>query len=267
MIPDFALASRQAFETYCQAHAGQAITGGNHVQWANILGEYPTALIPTDESITPHLKRNGYWESWVSLAFARACRPGAHVLDVGANMGYFTVLAHDRIGEQGRIWVVEPSPQAMACLVHTISHNHIAATLREVAAWSDSRFLTLHIPQTLQGGAFVAPDGPGLRVMTKTLDELVPVTIDVAKIDVEGAEPEVWAGMQELLTRSPHIILLMEVDTRRYPDRARAWYSDIAARFPLRYVAFDGSIQPTTVDELMHLSDLTMLYLTRREVD
>ncbi len=72
---------------------------GDETALCRVLGRYKMFVDTSDNSLSPHLMLDGYWEMWLTEALARAIRPGMTVVDVGANLGYFTP---DNGGSGGR---------------------------------------------------------------------------------------------------------------------------------------------------------------------
>ena len=86
------------------------------------------------------------------------------------------------------------------------------------------------------------------------------------KVDVEGAEESVWAGMQTTISQNPGLILILEFNVARYDD-PRAFAQAIQSQgCPLRYIDVDAEIKDVTVDELLtrQVGEDWMLYLARR---
>ena len=102
------------------------------------------------------------------------------------------------------------------------------------------------------------------EVPVVTLDTAVPGPVDLVKIDVEGAEEAVWRGMQGLIARSPGIAVLLEFNAFRCSDPA-GLLGDIARRFALREIAYDGLAKPCFAPDLLARREDTMLYLSDRE--
>jgi len=148
----------------------------------------------------------GAYERWETGVVRRLLRPGMCFVDVGANIGYFTLLAARRVGPTGRVFAIEPSPYAADRLSRTISANVISQVRIERCGLGRRQGEVVlcdaavgnHTP-TMLGG----PGSPGRLVPVRTLDECVREwsidRIDLMKIDVEGYEPEVFAGAARTL--------------------------------------------------------------------
>ena len=67
-----------------------------------VLGKYLMWVDANDEGLAPHLVLQGYWEIWVTEALARHTKPNSIALDIGANVGYYTMLMADAVGAARR---------------------------------------------------------------------------------------------------------------------------------------------------------------------
>jgi FkbM family methyltransferase len=165
-----------------------------------------------------------------SVAFIkRSIRPGMIVLDVGANVGYFTLLFARLVGKSGRVIAFEPGLYAAELLEQNVSINGFDQVTIVRKALGD-RPGTVHFlegPEGFDGYSSLAPSigHPAARGVTFadrtvpqiTLDEFLLRTkiskVDFVKVDVEGAELFVFRGMRRLLTDNPPSRLLFEVGT------------------------------------------------------
>lgn len=159
-------------------------------------------------------------ERGIAQRFREHIRSGDTVIDVGANVGIYTMLAAELVGSSGHVHAFEPDPQSMYYLLTTIGRNGLTGrvTLWNLAASDHSAnarlYLDLKTARTtsLRANAY-APDPQQrqpLVVGTAALDDLITQTPQFVKIDVEGAELTVLAGATRLL-RDHHPVLLVEV--------------------------------------------------------
>ncbi|WP_448577435.1 FkbM family methyltransferase [Thermosphaera sp.] len=134
--------------------------------------------------------------------FVKSClNMGSVFVDVGANIGYYTLIASKLVGSQGRVYSIEPVPSTATILKANIKLNNcLNVSIHEVAVWSSKGTLTLRIPGSWYGLAFVSRYGGNIVVNSITLDELLKneTSIDCIKIDVEGAELEVLRGAKDM---------------------------------------------------------------------
>ena len=165
-------------------------------------------LDPKDQVITRSTLVYGEWEIGESAEMRRLIRPGDTVVDVGANVGWYTLLASSRVGDSGRVIAFEPAPGSLSLLRKSIAANQLSnVTVETRALWNGRGSITLHIHETNRGGNSILED-PGrtvaVEVETISLDEYLgdrQSEIGLVKIDVEGAEGLVLAGMRETLRK------------------------------------------------------------------
>lgn len=162
----------------------------------------------------------GAYARWETGVVRRLLRPGMCFVDVGANVGYFTLLAARRVGPTGLVFSIEPSPYAADRLSRTILANAIPnvrverfglGRRRGEVVLYDAR-VSNHTP-TMLGD----PGSPGRVVPVRTIDECVCEwaidRIDLLKVDVEGYEPEVFAGAARTLAEGQVRAILCEFNS------------------------------------------------------
>ncbi len=156
-------------------------------------------------------------------------RPGDVFLDVGANIGWYTLRVAQMVGPEGLVLAVEPSPDNFAVLKENIKLNHLSnVTALNLAAWDRDADLDLILAKTCTGHTFKrawANSGKPwscfserpvtVRVPARRLDDVLQeqnvTRVDWVKIDVEGAEAEVLRGLRKTLTRfHPRILVESE---------------------------------------------------------
>ena len=150
----------------------------------------------------------GVYERQVSVRFRAEVRPGMTVVDVGANLGYYSVIALGRSAPAGRLIAFEPDPANHALLLRNLRPFGDRATVLRRAVAAAPGTLTLHRHRDDKGkhSVFAAPDlDAGISVESVTLDaallDLGRPRVDVIKLDVEGAEPLALAGVSETLAQ------------------------------------------------------------------
>lgn len=145
-----------------------------------------------------------------------AASPGGFVVDVGAHIGYNTVYAANCVGPSGCVIAIEPTDDTRAVLFENVRMNALAQVsvlpCAAGAARSDREFFVrgdTSAVNSLFRDSFYAPVTRATRVQVAPLDDLVAGAPDLVKIDVEGAELDVLAGMTRLLA-APGIRLIVE---------------------------------------------------------
>ena len=174
-------------------------------------------LNPTDPVVSGAL-HFGVYEKAETRFFQSACRDGMTFLDVGANLGYYTALAARAVGPNGRVLAVEPDPDSFGYLEQTIAANAVGNVQAFPVAASDApATLPLYISTDNRGDNRLYASGedrPQVEVTARPLDALLREnkidTVDLIKIDVQGYEPKVIAGLRETIAASPNLTLLTE---------------------------------------------------------
>jgi len=165
-----------------------------------------------DELIGAIVRRGEAYEPYVVEWFEKSLSPGACVLDIGANIGLYTMRAASRVGSTGRVIAVEPLPQNHKALYAGISHNGFSNVWVLPFAASEKAGLIPAIcgPDSSNGIVGVRSSGTSLDdyVPTCRLDEVLSFVpkIDVVKIDIEGHEPSAWKGMTTLMRRHRPVV-------------------------------------------------------------
>jgi FkbM family methyltransferase len=167
-----------------------------------------------DRVMTPLIQRDHYWEAPEGRFLRSAIQAGATVVDVGANVGYMTLLAAQAAGPDGLVVAVEPEQANLALLRANLWLNGVDnARVLGVAAWSRRGLLPLWFNADNRGDHRVGVDATAGAPMVSAvpLDELLgELVLDVVKIDTQGSDHEALAGMSEAISRSPDVAVLTE---------------------------------------------------------
>jgi FkbM family methyltransferase len=171
-----------------------------------------------DETMSRSILYYGVYEYAPSELVRAYLAPGDTFVDVGANMGYYSLLAAARVGGSGRVLAFEPSARVRARLERSVSLNgftHVA--VRSEAVGEVNGHVTLVEPGSDNHGlAFVQKEGGvdvGARVRSVTLDDVLGAgkpTPALIKVDVEGGESEVFRGASRLLASPEGPAILFE---------------------------------------------------------
>jgi FkbM family methyltransferase len=203
----------------------------------------------------------GLYELDTALVIKKLLRPGDVFVDAGANIGYFTMLAA-RLG--GRVHAFEPHPLNRARLVDHLRDNQLAHLVTvHTEALSDKRGIaTMHMPPPDAGNhgeASLFGVGEAVEVATARMDEVLAGTKPtLIKLDVEGAEPLVVAGMTALVQGEdpPPIIAEYNIDTARRAGFAPTEFIDRLLKLQPRYrvgvIGSRRSAQPIHVQLATH---------------
>lgn len=162
-------------------------------------------------AIAPIRFFKGTYESERTNLFLKLVKPGDIVYDIGAHMGYFTLIAAKQVGTEGCVIAFEPHPTNLRILRKHLRLNNITNVMVIEAAVAETSGKANFAFGTGTGTGHLAPDGQ-LEVRTVCLDELVQQgTIpppQVIKVDVEGAELQVIKGALQTIAAHRPIIFL-----------------------------------------------------------
>jgi FkbM family methyltransferase len=198
--------------------ASKSIYLGDHLALTQVLDRFKMYVDTRDIGIAPHLLLGGHWELWITKLFCDLLRPGMTVVDVGANFGYYTLLAAAGVHLEHHIHSIEADPHNFEILNKNVEVNGYQQIVKtyHCAALDSRRVVTLRQFRNHFGsnGIFSDPADPrisgSVQVQGIPLDELIETPVDLMKIDAEGSEPLIFDGMQNLIRRSPNIQILME---------------------------------------------------------
>lgn len=145
--------------------------------------------------------------------------PGSLVIDVGANIGFFTLKFANWVGSDGQVIAIEPDAENLTTLVQKAKRARLETRIEfcYAAASDKSGFVSFERNELHPGDHRIALGATGATTVTTiTLDELALSSerqVSLIKIDVQGAELLVLAGGKHLL-RERRPALFVEVDDR-----------------------------------------------------
>jgi FkbM family methyltransferase len=147
----------------------------------------------------------GTYEREETSLCRRLLRPGDVFVDVGAHIGWFSILAGLIVGVAGRVHAIEPFPATFARLRDNVARTGLTNLVPwPVAAGDRVGSARVHLQPHGDSGSTTAVDDRGVAVPKVPVDELVddgrPVRL--LKIDVEGFEPAVLEGARRMLART-----------------------------------------------------------------
>lgn len=175
-----------------------------------------------DRNITPWIIMGGHWESNVDRVLMAYVRPGMTVLDIGANMGYYTVKLGTRIGPSGLLRAFEPNPEVNAFCLENIKINGLSGHvhLEKYALGDINSIATLTRSASNMASANLCGDQEAdysVRVDVKKLDDVMKDgAADLIKLDAEGYEPMILQGARKVLARSPNCAIMIELGLERW---------------------------------------------------
>jgi FkbM family methyltransferase len=198
-----------------------------------------------DEHLTPWIRSQGIWEADVMKVLARFLEPGSLFVDVGANVGYHSLFAA-KLG--AHVVAVEPTPWTLELLRANVWRHGANVEVVEAAASDVAGTVRIAIDPAHRSGAQIGDQGVGVRAAR--LDELVPEgAVDVLKVDVEGAEPQVLRGASAILERGPMAAVIVEFRNGPHaggeaPADVLVFYESLG--FELCLLHPNGELEPST---------------------
>jgi len=168
------------------------------------------------DPVSHSIATTGTWESFETELIWKSLRPGNCFIDIGANIGYFSVLAATRLGPDGHVIAFEPERSNHALLTTNAALNpHSNYTLHGVAASDADADGQLFLnPENLGDHQIYASDDRVAQTISlRRIDSLLAphTTINLIKIDVQGAEQKALAGLAAGLAHNAgHLLLLLE---------------------------------------------------------
>ena len=223
-------------------------------------------LQPDDTTITPVTIGWGEWEPTETHWISRMLKKGDTFVDVGANVGYFTLIAASLVGNEGRVIAFEPDPVTFSYLEKNVRLNGLDnVTLVQKAASNESGTLQLFIAAENKGDHRIYQTDEGrtaIDVEAVSLDDYFdgdPRPLNVVKIDTQGAEGVILDGMGKTLDANSELILALEFWPGAF---ARMGYEAADIVKLLRshdYHFFDMGPGPEWLPELGNRSDRDIL--------
>ena len=179
-------------------------------------GIYDVHVISDDEYIGPLIARGHEWDGWMRGDIRRCHKPGTEIIDIGANIGYNTLMFSDYSP------VVSFEPVFHEIVSLNVKHNSLRYPVQVIpCALSDEKSVSeIHIPshgcqsETLinYGGTSFNHDddikGEGVNVPCERLDDIYTGIPSIIKIDVEGHELHVLKGATDIIKKHKPALLI-----------------------------------------------------------
>lgn len=276
---------------------GQATYLGDYQILTRLFTGQKVFVDSRDVSVSPALIMDGRWEPETTTALMGLLQPSDCMIDIGANFGYFGLIAGTVIdrGAGGSIHLIEANPRLVPLMFKSLNVTGLVGlgTVSNYAISDAEGDLDLHIPEGLWGSAFLdslddvfrteleaSLAGPVaieevVTVPSITLDQFCAERnidrVDVIKIDVEGHEERAYRGMRGVIDHNrDHLRMLIEFSAGQYDDPV-GFYEQIRSDFKFVYGIETGSgalIDVASYGDVTAMSGpgFTMLLTTNREI-
>jgi FkbM family methyltransferase len=177
-----------------------------------------------DSAVSTHLFVSKTWEPEETKLVSSLLRAGDVFVDVGANVGYFTLVASEAVGSSGKVFAFEPEPGNFSLLRKNVQVNKCANVhCEQKAVTSANQPVELYLSSFNYGDHRIFPSRDDqdynrgqqrqrTQVDGVTLDSYFPAEtrVDFIKMDVQGAEYFALQGMKRVLRDNPNLVLMIE---------------------------------------------------------
>jgi FkbM family methyltransferase len=206
----------------------------------------------------------GTYESETVEICRKLISPGMTVLDIGAHIGYFTLLFSQLVGSKGRVFAFEPHPSNYRILMRNVKRRTLDNVTLIRKAVSDKQGYALFYETPLSVGHSLLPAksyATQFPVEITSIDyflrESAVTLADFVKIDVEAGEPEVIEGMRYLAEHSPNLSLILEYKrnllAKRNYNPVELFHSIFSMGFDIFVIQNHGKlfkVQPDAADKI-----------------
>lgn len=237
-----------------------------------ILSSYWLYVEDKEDHFVPHLKRDGYWESWISLWISQNVAPGSVCIDGGANYGYYTfqLLLHGC-----QVYAIEANPNLIPYLETSLElngSNFPLTIINKAITDGSTETVILNITEsplhsTVHSKYAEKHTKETVEVNTIRLLDFIDEKIDFIKLDIEGNEDQALLDLIELQKKNSNLVCLMEWVYEAYADKSKYLYEYMADNFSISYIEFDGTETKVTSYEFIknETIDLRMYVLRSKD--
>jgi len=173
----------------------------------------------TDIHISQNIKERGIWEPNETHFISQLLLPGQTFIDVGANIGYFSLIASKLLGPDGRVFAFEPDSSNFHLLSRNCKINHCDNVELTEAALSDNNSEgTLYLNEENKGDHTIYPADPGRikrEIQLRHGSDYIETkggAVHFIKVDTQGSEYHVVKGLERIIkTNMPDLLMLIEL--------------------------------------------------------
>jgi FkbM family methyltransferase len=233
-----------------------------------------------DIIISPQLLLDGYWEPWITNVLLGELRSGMNIIEIGSNVGYYSLIISSKIGNTGRLFAFEANPDIYQILLDNIEingfYNRVTVEKKAVIDKVEKiafQKLTKAATSKVVEYSKVNQDSEELEIIkvdATSLDQYFnnkDIKIDLIKMDAEGSEPRIFEGMKNLIINNANLTIICElnpplisaasVDPQKFLEKIQSY------GFILKYIDIDSIPKEAPIEKLLQLG-VVDLYLKRR---
>jgi FkbM family methyltransferase len=238
-----------------------------------------------DRSLAPELIINGIYDAPLTNFMIKNVKQGQVFVDIGANMGLFTILAGYLVGKEGLVVAFEANPGHYELIKENVAMNYLTlhTNIIHAAIYSESRRLTFFATEKFMGnGSLIEHDEHyKTRYVTESFNkyEIDAVSIDemfidstfinFIKIDIEGGEYHAFLGMKEKLRNRAIGTIIFELNKKMLREDWFAFYNrleEYSSMYQYDFFTLDneGNLVPANLDHLFKLDEVPAVIMTLR---
>lgn len=238
-----------------------------------------------DSAVATNLFVNRVWEPEETKLILSLLHKGDVFVDVGANIGYFTLMASDAVGSAGKVFAFEPGPGNLRLLRKNVVTNRCGNVRVEANAVVEAcKPVTLHLSNINFGDHRVyasrddamynlGSERPEVRVDGITLDSYFPAgsRVDFVKMDIQGAEYFALQGMKRVLLENHDILCMMEFWPHGLMEAGASPSALLQELIQIGFILHRldrGKVTPARVEEILSIDEheVLNLLLARKQI-
>ena len=230
---------------------------------------------PLDEHVSANIIAHGHWEAHIHRALLALIRPGFRIVEVGANVGYYTTVMAGAVGAGGFVTAFEGNPRLAGLVQRSVLLNGYAPRTRIIpkAALDQPGHIDFVVSRRNSGGGYVTlwegnpyDDGETLQVEAVRIDDQDVGRVDLIRIDAEGSEPFILRGAEAALRANPDIIVCLEWSVVQMGSRTSvpefvAWLDQLGFRF--WKICADSRLIPVSASDMPSLPNADVVAARR----
>ena len=242
---------------------------------------YKLSVNPKDPGISSELLLFKTHEPITTKLISRTLKKGITCLDIGGNLGYYTLLESKIVGNKGKVIVIEPSPENFRYLQKNLKLQDTSNVEAYNFAAGDKNGYTRFLIYEQSNGCMTIPEGeeaqfPGdvIKVPSKKIDsfleEIQVNKIDFIRMDVEGYEYHIFQGMKNTLEKFKpaiqieiHKNLMGKQKTKEFFKNLQNYGYEISSYIPrdidAPLIGRMKDVKNYTINEILHMLEIDML--------
>ena len=212
ILNDFGIGDRQYFKM--DGHKFLLAKNETNLAIREIVGDY-----------LAHIQQNRIWEPETTKVVKQLVKEGDTCVDVGASIGYFTLLFSQLVGKTGKVLAFEPTDNQCEYIKKNLELNGYTdrVEVHNLAAWDSNEtnyvrrdtVMNERMEEYLQHPSKIQVNaGYKKRIKGVVLDNILPEKVDFIKMDIDGSEPKALKGLVKTFERNPQLKLVIEY----YPE-------------------------------------------------